>query len=576
MSRPTFSIITVSLNQGDLLRGAIESVQQQHGAVVQHIIVDGGSTDQTEEILKEYPHLLVVRVPFLTQSQALNSGFAVATGEIVSWLSPWDRYAPQAFAHVVKEIERHPVVMGACACGEEQDKVSEKVDNVERSWFDTMKYWVANAVPMQPAVFFKRSILAKLEIEPGEVFDEGLHYAMDFDLWLRIQEHYPFSLRIPEVLAYRRRGAAATTSVDSSLTQREMSRVFRRHASRRIHPEQNFSVVVPLGSSVSETHSLLEQLNAQTLPGVEVVVVDYSGDPAAFKVTREAIEGCSNRWKNIAFQCIALSADEHRSKAGAIDAGVRAARSQVVACIDPSSTVPANFANEALRCFSKDEIGLVLPSLGDELSAQLFTTMHGTKVFNPKGAFALPANVRLDCLVRKLAWIDCGGFALHDRFPDVEFSIKRLMVMLAHKAWRIVSEPLLPVVSSGDRAPAEPFRLYENCVVVDEIAREMRRNPFSVMRSKFGFGLVLSEDIWQRAQSVIQSMPVGRGGSIHEMTSDQLKKISDQNPVYGPVLYCLAQALIREGKQDEAQRVLERWKSVHDQERSSPLYGGGA
>jgi hypothetical protein len=323
-------------------------------------------------------------------------------------------------------------------------------------------------------------------------------------------------------------------------------------------------------------HNLLEQLNAQTLPGVEVVVVDYSGDPKAFKVTREAIEGCANRWKNIAFQCIALSADEHRSKAGAIDAGVRAARSQVVACIDPSSNVPANFANEALRCFSKDEIGLVLPSLGDDLSAQLFTTMHGTKVFNPKGAFVLPANVRLDCLVRKLAWIDCGGFALHDRFPDLEFSIKRLMVMLAHKAWRIVSEPLLPVVSSGDRAPVEPFRLYENCVVVDEIAREMRRNPFSVMRSKFGFGLVLSEDIWQRAQSVIQSMPVGRGGSIHEMSSEQLKKISDQNPVYGPVLYCLAQALIREGKKDEAQRVLDRWKSVHDQERSSPLYGGGA
>ena len=162
MNRPMFSIITVSLNQESHIRGAIESVLAQESCgSIEHIIVDGGSTDGTEAILSEYPHLTVIRSPFVSTSEALNVGFSAASGEIVSWLHPKDRYARSAFAEVMAEIARHPVVMGVCGVMDDQSAVMSRVENVERSWFDTIKYWVAQSLPVQPALFFKRSILSE-------------------------------------------------------------------------------------------------------------------------------------------------------------------------------------------------------------------------------------------------------------------------------------------------------------------------------------------------------------------------------------------------------------------------------
>jgi hypothetical protein len=205
--------------------------------------------------------------------------------------------------------------------------------------------------------------------------------------------------------------------------------------------------------------------------------------------------------------------------------------------------------------------------------SRLFTTMHGTQVFNPSACFSLPKDLRLDFLVRKLAWIDSGGFSLHDRFPDFEFSVKRLLVMLAHKAWRVVCEPLLPPAIISAREHDAPFRLYENSVVVDEIAREMRRNPFSVARSRNGFGLVLSEELWQRAQSVIRSMPSNGGSSIESLSATELQALRDVSPNFSPALYCLAEALAKEGAFNEARVALAAWRTAYETEKRSPLFG---
>lgn len=575
MTRPVFSIITVALDEGTCPRGAIESVRSQEGCgEVEHIIVDGRGDETIDRLRKEFPHVKIVRTHALSISQALNSGFALATGEIVSWLSPHDTYARGAFARVVEEIERHPVVMGACGVCDDRGVVLSQVDNVERTWFDTMKYWVAHAVPMQPSVFFKRSILEELQIELGEVFDESLHFSMDFDLWLRIQEAYPFSLRISDVLAYRPQREVIARAVDTAALQAEMSRVFRRHASRRVQPEQNVSFVVPVSESLSAVQPLLRQLGQQTLPSLEVVIVDASGAPERNRAMLEEVWAQVAKNRGVTFQYVALSAEGGCSRAAAFDAGVRAARSHFVACLAPMRTISDTFAADVLRCFSRDEIGLVLPSLAPSLVEKLFVTKHRTQIFNPAGPFTLPAEPQIECVVRKLAWLDSGGFSLHDRFPEFEFSMKRLMVMLAHKAWRIVSEPLLNPFEDSSVGRDEPFRLYENSVVVDEIAREMRRNPFSIMRARHGFGLVLPDDLWQCAQVVMQRMPEGGTSVLGDLSSGDLRAVAERNPVYGPALYCLAEALVREGKIEDAERVRSQWREVHEGEKRSPLYGG--
>jgi hypothetical protein len=427
---------------------------------------------------------------------------------------------------------------------------------------------------MQPAVFFRRGILGELQIEQGEVFDESLHLSMDFDLWLRIQEKYPFSLGISDVLAYRPQREVITRAVDATALQAEMSRVFRRHASRRVQPEQNVSFVVPVGEPLSAVQPLLNQLARQTLASLEVVIVDTSGARERNREMLESVWAQGAKHRNITLQYVPLSDEGGSSRAAAIDAGVRAARSHVVACLAPTRVIPETFAADVVRCFSRDEIGLVLPSLAPSLIEKLFVTKHGTRIFNPAGPFTLPAAPQIECVVRKLAWLDSGGFSQHDRFPEFEFSMKRLMVMLAHKAWRIVSEPLLDHRAEPSIARDEPFRLYENSVVVDEVARELRRNPFSILRTRCGFGLVLPDDLWQCAQSVMQRMPEGGASVLGHLSSRELRAAAERSPVYGPALYCLAEALAREGEVDEAERVRSRWRKVHEQERQSPLYGG--
>src|SRR5918992_2241290 len=98
VSAPLVSVVTPSLNQGRYLREAIESVRAQTYSPIEHVVVDGGSTDETLDILSEYDHLRWVSEPDRGQSHALNKGFAMATGEIFGWLNADDAYEPHAVA----------------------------------------------------------------------------------------------------------------------------------------------------------------------------------------------------------------------------------------------------------------------------------------------------------------------------------------------------------------------------------------------------------------------------------------------------------------------------------------------
>src|SRR5690242_19457333 len=101
---PLVSIVTPSLNQARWLREAIESVRAQDYPHVEHVVVDGGSTDGTLEILREYDHLRWVSEPDRGQSHALNKGFQLATGEIFGWLNADDAYPPIAVSEAVAAL----------------------------------------------------------------------------------------------------------------------------------------------------------------------------------------------------------------------------------------------------------------------------------------------------------------------------------------------------------------------------------------------------------------------------------------------------------------------------------------
>ncbi len=569
MARRTFSIITVSHDQGPLLKGAIESVVCQGVDDVEHIIVERGTSPEAAAIAQEYPHVVFFQEDFVHESQALNLALSVASGEIVSFLAPGERLCADALRKVAEQIDRHPVVMGAVSLTNQSGDVVERVENTERSWFDSLKYWVARALPIRVGVFFKREVLRELGIDGGDTFDEGLRFVPDFDLWLRIQERHPLSLRVPHVVAT----SPVNYSKVSNGYQRELSRLFRRHCARRVHPEQTLSFVVECSEQDPLLDPFVEGINSQNASGLEVVLVDGVGTRGSYERLCSRVSGYEAKYRDLSFQVVATHTDPE-SRVVPLDRGIRAAGALFVACIAPCDDLPVDFVSGVFRAFSRDEVGLLLPRLEKRVRDQLFAMKHGTAVFNPTGTFSFSSNVRVDWIARKVAWLDCGGRLSHDKLLEREFVIKRLMIMMAHKAWRIVHDALLADVRQSPAVLDEqPFRLYVNSLVVDELARELRRSPFSIARAHHGFGLVLSDDLWQAAQEIIQNIPEVSLEGEGELSIEKLAAIIRARPAYGPAHYALSKALRENGDVGHAAAARARWEQLHEEEKSSPLYG---
>ncbi len=178
------SVISPSYNQGHFLKTNILSILEQNYPSVEHIIIDGGSTDTTVDILKSFDDHITywVSEPDRGQSDALNKGLAQATGEIIGWQNSDDFYLPGAFHLVGKIMGDNPaidVLYGDFLYVDEEEKFvgSKKY----APCFDIREYLYVGANISNQSVFFRRSALKR-----AGGFDVDLHLAMDFDLFLRL------------------------------------------------------------------------------------------------------------------------------------------------------------------------------------------------------------------------------------------------------------------------------------------------------------------------------------------------------------------------------------------------------
>lgn len=181
---PIVSVITPVFNGARWIEECIKSVLQQEYLRIEHIIVDGGSTDGTLDICRKYPHLIVHSKKDRGQSHAINKGFAMARGEILAWLCADDVYEAGAVEAAVKGIlSGHSVVMGYSRfIDAEGNVISEHPANAFPYYNHDMflRFWQYNPVS-QPAIFWTRKIWELC----GPV-RENLYFAMDYDLWLRM------------------------------------------------------------------------------------------------------------------------------------------------------------------------------------------------------------------------------------------------------------------------------------------------------------------------------------------------------------------------------------------------------
>lgn len=224
---PRFSVITPSLNQGRYIETTIQSVLSQDFGDFEHFVIDGGSVDETISILKTYPHLKWFSGKDKGQSEAINKGLRMATGEIIAWVNSDDWYAPNTFKCVDEffaECNEAKIVMGNCQRTNQDGEPFEKVINHARGFKGIRKFWINHAIPTQPAIFFKRQLL----LDHGYL-DESLHYAMDFDLWLRFARFHHF-FHVNKVFAYYRFHPDAKGGTDDwSHFVQEWRVVYERH-----------------------------------------------------------------------------------------------------------------------------------------------------------------------------------------------------------------------------------------------------------------------------------------------------------------------------------------------------------
>ncbi len=235
LQSPQFSIITPSLNQAAFLPALSASVLGQQGVSLQWIVIDGGSTDGSIEYFHQLDDARVrfTSEPDTGQSNALNKGIARASGDFIGWLNSDDVYAPGALASVAQAFDANPDkrwLVGRCniidarGAGIRKWLTAYKNHRLDNYRYDRLL--MENTIS-QPAVFFRRSFAQSV----GPL-DEGLHFTMDYDLWLRMGKvQAPLILR--QTLASFRVHGSSKTGRDKRRQFEEDFRVACRYIGAR-------------------------------------------------------------------------------------------------------------------------------------------------------------------------------------------------------------------------------------------------------------------------------------------------------------------------------------------------------
>lgn len=228
MTRPKVSVVTPSYNSAVYIDDAIRSVDRQENVSVEHLVIDGVSTDGALDIVKNYAQVKWISEPDKGQSDAINKGFRRATGELVGWLNADDYYLPGALAAITAAADHHPeadVFYGDCVFVDAsgallRSKVEHEFDR------DILMYFGCH-IP-STSTFFRRRVL-----ESGLLLDCDYRVCMDFEYFARLADagfrfHY-----VPRVIAAFRWHEDNVSLTQYARRAKERLRVQRRFLAHR-------------------------------------------------------------------------------------------------------------------------------------------------------------------------------------------------------------------------------------------------------------------------------------------------------------------------------------------------------
>lgn len=210
---PKLSIVTAVLNRARSIERALASVRDQNYANIEHVVVDGGSTDGTLEILERSEGIRWISEPDEGLADAMNKGIAMATGDWIGWLNSDDYYLPAAFDAVAGAVQSHPDarwITGRCRIIDEKDQATRPAITAYKNWL--LRHYSFRLYLTQNFVSCPSTFVRKDAYEAVGPLDPRYRISMDYDVFLRIARRWEPVILDQELAVFRME--EGTLSVD--------------------------------------------------------------------------------------------------------------------------------------------------------------------------------------------------------------------------------------------------------------------------------------------------------------------------------------------------------------------------
>jgi glycosyltransferase involved in cell wall biosynthesis len=220
---PKVTVVVPSYNQSFYLEETLLSIIRQNYPSLELIVIDGGSTDNSVEVIKKYENHIAYWVSEKDrgQSHAINKGFEKATGEWIAWMNSDDCYLEGALKYIFNDLvySNYDLLLGFCSVGESMTQAADKKhpDHSRKEIKDLLKffYHIKHIIPSQ-SVFVRKSL-----VDNAGLLDESLHYCMDMEWYVRMYLQEPRIFEYDKVICFFRKNETTKTVSQGDKMQKE-------------------------------------------------------------------------------------------------------------------------------------------------------------------------------------------------------------------------------------------------------------------------------------------------------------------------------------------------------------------